>query len=266
MQHLQETQGEGRHPMYIPASTPTAPQSLSLGQRSSIQLARKCQIQPHSARRELVPCARDLQTLAAGIHQAPTSPPRLCRQPRSRSKKAASLAQPDSRCPMRRESFPSPVRIARQQSASLPPTSLSAPPKTPTRAAPVPLPPPPAPRQAACSSVFLADAHKSARLAPRTRIPRSENEPRSARRWALGIPPVAIPAVKLRAMFRRQSNIPHPQQSRIERKTSRDIARVFENLAARTERRPAATRLRMTPLQCRWEEKKKLSRAPPPRK
>src|SRR5260370_2435639 len=179
MQHLQKTRGRvDIRWMYIPASTPTPPQSLSVGQRSSMQSGRKCQIEPHSAPRELVPCARDLQTLAAGIHQAPTSPPRPCRQPRSRSKKAASLAQPDYGYPMRRESFPSPVRIARQQSESLPPTSLSAPLKTPTRAAPVPRPRPPSPRQAACSNVFLADAHKSARLAPRTRIPRSENEPR----------------------------------------------------------------------------------------
>src|SRR5712692_4650889 len=267
MQHLQKTRGRvDIRWKYVPASTPTLPLSLSLGPRSSIQSIRKCQIQPHSTRRDIAPCARDPQMVAAEIHQAPNSLPAPCRQPHIRSKEAALLAQLDSQSPTQREPSPSRVQIAPQQSASPLPASLWALPGTPSRAAPVPLPPPPAPRQAACSSGFPGAAHKSARLAPRTRIPRSENELRSAIRWALEIPPVANPAVKLRAMFRRQSNIPHPQQSRIERTTARDIARVCENLAARTERRPAATRLRMTPRERRWKEKKKLSRAPPHRK
>src|SRR5260370_37550325 len=155
MQHLQKTRGRvDIRWMYIPASTPTPPQSLSLGQRYSIQSARKCQIQPHSAPCELVPCARDLQTLAAGIHQAPNSLPAPCRQPHIRSKEAALLAQLDSQSPTQREPSPSPVQIAPQQSASLLPASLWALPGTPSRAAPVPPPPPQAPRQAACSSGF----------------------------------------------------------------------------------------------------------------
>src|SRR5216684_5657942 len=98
-------------------SIPTPPLSPSVDLRSSIRSTRKCQIQPHSARRGLAPCARDLQTAASGIHQAPKSLPAPCLQPRIRSREAALLARPDSHSPTQRESFPSRAQIAPQQLA-----------------------------------------------------------------------------------------------------------------------------------------------------